>query len=56
MQKIKSRLSSKPYYAVIFTSTLTNNTEGYSEMGQKMVELAKKGIFWWIAQKLQKVS
>lgn len=32
----------KPYYAVIFTSTLTNDTEGYSEMGQKMVELAKK--------------
>lgn len=32
----------KPYYAVIFTSTLTNNSEGYSEMGQKMVELAKK--------------
>lgn len=32
----------KPYYAVIFTSTLTTDTEGYNEMGQKMVELAKK--------------
>jgi heme-degrading monooxygenase HmoA len=31
----------KPYYAVIFTSTLTENTEGYSEMAQKMEELAK---------------
>jgi heme-degrading monooxygenase HmoA len=30
-----------PYYAVIFTSTLTKNTEGYSEMAQKMEELAK---------------
>ena len=31
----------KPYYAVIFTSTLTENTEGYSEMAQKMEDLAK---------------
>ncbi len=31
----------KPYYAVIFTSTLTQNNEGYSEMAQKMEELAK---------------
>lgn len=33
--------SFKPYYAVIFTSTLTKNTQGYSEMSQKMEELAK---------------
>ncbi len=32
----------KQYYAVIFTSTLTNDTEGYSEMAQKMVGLAKQ--------------
>ncbi|MCB0461285.1 MAG: antibiotic biosynthesis monooxygenase [Flavobacteriaceae bacterium] len=31
----------KPYYAVIFTSTLTKNTEGYSDMAQKMEDLAK---------------
>jgi len=31
----------KPYYAVIFTSTVTKNTEGYSEMAQKMEDLAK---------------
>lgn len=41
-ETITSRLSGKPYYAVIFTSTLTNHTEGYAEMGQKMVELAEK--------------
>ena len=29
------------YYAVIFTSRLSNNTEGYEEMAQKMEELAK---------------
>ena len=32
----------KPYYAVIFTSTQTNNTEGYIEMALKMEELAKQ--------------
>ena len=31
----------KPYYAVIFTSTVTKNTEGYREMAQKMEDLAK---------------
>jgi heme-degrading monooxygenase HmoA len=31
----------KPYYAVIFTSTITKNTEDYSEMAQKMENLAK---------------
>jgi len=32
----------KPYYAVIFTSTQTVNTEGYSAMAQKMEMLAKE--------------
>ncbi len=32
----------KPYYAVIFTSLLSNNTEGYQEMAIKMENLAKK--------------
>jgi heme-degrading monooxygenase HmoA len=32
----------KPYYAVIFTSKLTKNNEGYSDMAQKMEDLAKK--------------
>lgn len=31
----------KPYYAVIFTSTLTNNSKGYREMAIKMEALAK---------------
>ncbi len=31
-----------PYYAVIFTSTNTENVEDYSEMAERMVELADK--------------
>ena len=31
-----------PYYAVIFTSVRTSIDNGYSEMGAKMEELAKK--------------
>lgn len=31
-----------PYYAVIFTSTQTDNTEGYSEMAEKMETLARQ--------------
>ncbi len=31
-----------PYYAVIFTSVTTNNTEGYVEMATLMVNLAKE--------------
>jgi heme-degrading monooxygenase HmoA len=31
----------KPYYAVIFTSTLTKESEGYSDMANKMEALAK---------------
>jgi len=30
-----------PYYAVIFTNTLSANTEGYSEMASEMETLAK---------------
>ena len=30
-----------PYYAVIFTSFLTDENEGYGEMGDKMYELAQ---------------
>ena len=29
-----------PYYAVIFSNTLTEETEGYAEMADRMVELA----------------
>ncbi|MCX7546527.1 antibiotic biosynthesis monooxygenase [Xanthomarina sp. F1114] len=32
----------KPYYAVIFTSILTENTEGYSEMAENMEALARQ--------------
>jgi len=32
----------QPYYAVIFTSTLTRKTEGYREMAKKMEELASR--------------
>ncbi|WP_299117331.1 antibiotic biosynthesis monooxygenase [uncultured Winogradskyella sp.] len=31
----------KPYFAVIFTSTQTEITEGYAEMAEKMETLAK---------------
>ena len=31
-----------PYYAVIFSSIRTNGDKGYSEMGNKMLELAKE--------------
>jgi len=31
-----------PYYAVIFSSIRTEGTNGYSEMADKMVELAKQ--------------
>lgn len=31
-----------PYYAVIFTSLLTDNDQGYTEMTKKMVELAAR--------------
>ncbi|WP_413699621.1 antibiotic biosynthesis monooxygenase family protein [Psychromonas sp. KJ10-10] len=31
-----------PYFAVIFTSTRTEGDDGYGEMAQRMVELAKQ--------------
>ena len=31
-----------PYYAVIFTSQQTGNSEGYAQMAQRMVELAQQ--------------
>ena len=31
-----------PYYAVIFTTTRTEGDNGYSEMAQKMVDLASR--------------
>lgn len=34
--------NAKPYYAVIFTSTQTETIEGYSEMAEKMENLAKQ--------------
>ena len=33
--------SKPPYYAVIFTSTLTPDSTGYGEMADRMVELAQ---------------
>jgi len=35
-------MHTNPYYAVIFTSTLNENTEGYQEMAHKMEVLAKQ--------------
>ncbi len=31
-----------PYYAVIFTNLQTDNTEGYADMANRMVELAQQ--------------
>lgn len=33
-----------PYYAVIFTNTLSENTAGYEEMANRMVELAEQQL------------
>lgn len=35
-----ARTPRPPYYAVIFTSTLRENSPGYAEMAEKMVNLA----------------
>ncbi|NAS31047.1 antibiotic biosynthesis monooxygenase [Flavobacteriaceae bacterium R38] len=35
-------MKTKPYYAVIFTTTRTEGDHGYEEMAQRMDELAKK--------------
>ncbi len=32
----------KPYYAVIFTNTLTNGDHGYAQMAEDMEKLARK--------------
>ncbi len=37
-----SQTPQPPYYAVIFTSVRTAGDNGYSEMAERMVELAKK--------------
>ena len=34
--------SFKPYYAVIFSSYLSDDIEGYEAMSEKMLELVKK--------------
>ena len=34
--------AAKPYYAVIFSSELSSNADGYQEMAIQMQELAKK--------------
>ncbi|WBX71954.1 antibiotic biosynthesis monooxygenase family protein [Tenacibaculum retecalamus] len=31
-----------PYYAVVFTTVLSENQEGYEDMNKRMVELAKQ--------------
>lgn len=36
-----SKTPAPPYYAVIFTSTMTENVEGYSEMNEFLEELAE---------------
>lgn len=38
----KMMTTKEPYYAVIFTSTQTQNIKGYKEMAIKMEDLAKK--------------
>lgn len=35
-----SKTPKPPYYAVIFTSLISNNIDGYKEMAKKMEELA----------------
>ncbi len=42
LNKMIAKTPQPPYYAVIFTSTRTSIEKGYSEMANKMVELAKK--------------
>ena len=37
-----SQTPAPPYYAVIFTSTLQNQHEGYGETADRMVQLAEK--------------
>jgi len=37
-------INKQPYYAVIFTSTQTENIEGYTEMANRMEILAKQQV------------
>jgi heme-degrading monooxygenase HmoA len=39
---IKQKTMKPPYYAVIFTSVLTENQEGYDEIADRMEALAKE--------------
>ena len=41
-KNFKFSIVKTPYYAVIFTSSLEENKEGYAEMSEKMVELANQ--------------
>jgi heme-degrading monooxygenase HmoA len=40
--KMIARTPEPPYYAVIFSNILTEETEGYEEMAMQMVDLAKQ--------------
>jgi len=42
LPSIKKINMSKPYYAVIFTSLLSENTDGYSALAETMETLAKQ--------------
>lgn len=48
MFEVKSRINratmnqSTPYYAVVFTNTRTGDDQGYSDMAEKMEELARR--------------
>lgn len=37
-----AKTPSPPYYAVIFSNTLSDNTEGYEQVAERMVELASE--------------
>lgn len=40
MELIADKMPKPPYYAVIFTSTMTENNGGYEAMAQQMIELS----------------
>ena len=42
MPDMIAKTPNPPYYAVIFCSVRTEGDNGYSEMAEQMVELAKK--------------
>ena len=43
-KELQNDIMKKPYYAVIFTSTRTEEDKGYSEMAEKMEDLARKQL------------